>query len=291
MKFTPDQVKDIKIEIIYQDQDVLVINKPAGLVVNRAKTVKFPSLQDWLEANIKEIKEKSFPHNWQELLPANFDDQYGTPEEIFEQRTGLAHRLDKDTSGVMLIAKHPGALVNLLQQFRLRETQKEYLCLVHGKFAMTEGLVNLPLGRRSKNRKLMAVVSEGREAVTEYQVKQFYPFLDLDKVEDLVVLEQLKKFKQQRFSIYDGFSLVSCWPKTGRTHQIRVHMAHLQHALVGDKLYAGKKRVKLDAWWCKRQFLHAKKLAFNHPRTGKRVEYQASLTTDLMTVLTLLVVE
>ncbi|PIX81063.1 MAG: hypothetical protein COZ34_05095, partial [Candidatus Pacebacteria bacterium CG_4_10_14_3_um_filter_34_15] len=154
----------MNIQIIHEDQDLLVINKPPGLVVNRAETVKVETLQDWLENSIEGIKNRNFPDDWRDLLPDDFTNEYGTPEEIFESRTGLAHRLDKDTSGAMLIAKHPGSLVSLLRKFRLREIQKKYTCLTHGKFAILKGEVNLPLGRRQSNRKLFAVVPDGRPA-------------------------------------------------------------------------------------------------------------------------------
>ncbi|MBP7740962.1 RluA family pseudouridine synthase [Candidatus Woesebacteria bacterium] len=273
----------MNIKIIYEDQDLLVINKPPGLVVNRAETVKVETLQDWLEKNIEAIGQRKFPTDWRDQIPEDFTNEYGTPEEIFETRTGLAHRLDKDTSGIMLIAKHPGSLLSLLKEFRTRKVQKRYTCLVHGKFAMAKGEVNLPLGRRPSNRKLFAVVPDGRPAQTLYEVKNFYPKFDQEKLISYSV--NPKALKQKRFSLYEGFSLVSCWPKTGRTHQIRVHMSYLKHPIVGDQLYVGKKRVKLDSLWCYRQFLHASELEFNHPRTGERVSYTADLTDDLIQAL------
>ena len=282
----------MKIEIIHEDQDLLVINKPPGLVVNRAESVKVATLQDWLEENIEGIGKRKFPEGWQEQLPKDFTGEYGTPEEIFESRTGLAHRLDKETSGAMLIAKHPGSLVNLLRQFRLRETQKKYTCLTHGKFAMSNGEVNLPIGRRPSNRKLFAVVPDGREALTKYEVEEFYPKFDLEKLitanlnASQTSYSKPQNLKQKRFSLYEGFSLVSCWPKTGRTHQIRVHMAYLKHPIVGDKSYVGKKRTKLDNLWCERQFLHAREIELTHPRSGQRVKYTADLSDDLMLSLT-----
>lgn len=266
-------------QIIHEDQDLLVINKPASLVVNRAESVKVETLQDWLENNIEGIKNRNFPDDWRDLLPDDFTNEYGTPAEIFDSRTGLAHRLDKDTSGVMLIAKHPGSLVSLLRKFRLREIQKKYTCLTHGKFAIPKGEVNLPLGRRQSNRKLFAVVPDGRPALTEYEVEKFYPVFDLKRFG--LDTGRSKEFKQKRFSLYEGFSLVNCWPKTGRTHQIRVHMAYLKHPIVGDQHYVGKKRVKLDSLWCQRQFLHAREIELIHPRSNEKVKYEAELTSDL----------
>lgn len=276
----------MNIKIVYEDQDLLVINKPPGVVVNRAETVKVETLQDWLENNIEAIGSRKFPDDWQEQLPEDFTNEYGSPQDIFNSRTGLAHRLDKDTSGVMLIAKHPGSLVNLLKQFRERKVQKRYSCLTHGKFAIPKGEVNLPLGRRQSNRKLFAVMLEGRPALTEYEVQEFFPGINLEKLG--VDTGRSKELKQKRFSLYEGFSMVSCWPKTGRTHQIRVHLAYLKHPIVGDQHYVGKKRAKLDSLWCERQFLHASEIELIHPRSGKRVNYRAELTADLLDNLTYL---
>lgn len=267
------------ISIIYQDKDILILHKPAGVVVNRAQTVTSQTVQDWIEATIPEIATRTYPADWHELIPEDFSPEYGTPEEIFTARTGIAHRLDKDTSGVFVCAKHPGALVSLLSQFRKREVQKKYTCLTHGKFALQEGEVRAPIGRRSSDRKLFAVVSEGRPSITRYAVEHFFPAIDEAKV------CSVSKQKKMRFSMYQGFSLVSCWPKTGRTHQIRVHMAHLQHPLVADEKYVGKKRVKLDVLWCPRQFLHAAAITFTHPRSGRLVEFEAPLSSDLQLAL------
>ncbi len=268
------------ISVLYQDQDVLILNKPAGVVVNRAQTVATPTIQDWIEANVPEVMGRAWPEDWHALIPKTFTEEFGTPEEIFEARTGIAHRLDKNTSGVFVCAKHPGALLSLLAQFRQRTVQKQYTCLTHGKFALPEGDVNVPIGRRSADRKLFAVVPDGRPSLTHYKVQAY--FADFD-VERLMTTVDLKK--KPRLSMYQGFSLVSCWPKTGRTHQIRVHMAHVQHALVGDEKYVGKKRARADALWCPRQFLHATAIEFAHPRTGARAMYTAPLAEDLQAAL------
>ena len=278
----------MKIKIIFEDQDLWVINKPPGLVVNRAETVKSPTLQDWLEEQLPPLvefeKQKS---SWAELVPTDFDEQYGTPLEIFKKRLGLVHRLDKDTSGVMVLAKNPGALVNLLQQFKQRQTEKRYLCLAHGKFRVPRGNIRAPLGRANYNRQKMAVGPSGKKATTLYEVTKFYPTF-----KSTVIKEKFNKQQQRRLSIYQGFSLVNCWPKTGRTHQVRVHLKHWRHPLVGDEKYAGKKRAKLDLIWCPRQFLHAAELSFNHPRQQKNqkpsVSFEAELTTDLQAVVELL---
>ncbi|GIK83496.1 MAG: pseudouridine synthase [Patescibacteria group bacterium] len=274
------------IEIVYEDQDIIAVNKPAGVVVNRAQTVKGETLQDWLEQNVSEIraavKEGIYPEGWMSQIPEEFSEEFGSPQEIFLQRSGIAHRLDKDTSGILLVAKHPGSLLELLKQFRVREVKKQYVCLTHGKFGMPKGEVSAPIGRRSSNRKLFGIVSDGRPAVTEYEVQKYYPNFDEQR------LLQETGEKELRFSSYNGFSLVNCFPKTGRTHQIRVHLAHLAHPIVGDIFYVGKKRRKLDALWCKRHFLHAQTIEFIHPRTKQRMSVSAGLSKDLQEVLSYL---
>ncbi len=286
----------LPISILYEDEDVLVVNKPAGLVVNRSDTTSTATLQDWLLERFGSGQvDKS---TWESLVPSDFTSTYGTPAEIFEERVGVAHRLDKDTSGVLLIAKNPGALVNLLAQFRERKIEKEYLALVHGKVKAPQATLSFPLGRASRDRKLFAVQADGREAVTQYQVEQLFSGLDIPLAlaqirASINADESLSKITDtqliKRLSVYQGFSLVKCWPKTGRTHQIRVHLAHITHPIVGDITYVGKKRQQLDPWWCPRHFLHAQKLTLTHPRTGERMTLTAPLTSDLEQVLELLV--
>lgn len=273
----------LDIPIVHQDDDLVVVNKPPGVVVNKSQTTKVETVQDWMESKFSIDKENDSlsSQSSQDLVPEDFDDQYGTPTEIFRKRSGLVHRLDKDTSGVMVLAKNPGALVHLLQQFRDRTTEKRYQCLVHGKMGVKEDTISLPLGRASRDRKIFAVRSDGRNAVTRYKVEQFYQNLNTAKI-------SADKSIATKLGSYQGFSLLSCWPKTGRTHQIRVHLAHLKHPLVGDTTYVGKKRRQLDPLWCPRQFLHAAELSFTHPRSGKKVSYRADLWPDLQKTLMLL---
>jgi 23S rRNA pseudouridine1911/1915/1917 synthase len=272
-----------KITVIFEDQDIVIVSKPSGVVTNAAVSVKEKSLQEWFTDNYLQNK-TVFPEDWQKLVPVNFSTEYGSPEEIFEQRQGMVHRLDKDTSGVMIFAKHPGSLVNLLAQFRKRKTQKKYLTLVHGAFRVPAGVISAPLARARVDRRKFAVDVSGRAAETKYLVKTVYRGFQKD---DFVELEEKKaKLMKQSLRFYDqGFSLVHCWPKTGRTHQIRVHMAHEQHPLVGDVTYLGRKRAKIDPIWCPRQFLHAETLEVFHPRTQKKVEFKAPLADDLQQVL------
>ena len=268
-------------EILYQNQDLLLINKPAGVVVNKAKTVKEETIQDWMEDFLTNLTEKEKSIGWEELVPVDFSDEFGSPEEIWQERQGIVHRLDKETSGVLLLAKNPGALVNLLAQFKQRQTSKTYSALVHGKFKLKEGKLAAPIARASHNRLKYTVVADGKAAETFYRVEQELAALDIS------FLENFKKADKKRATnaYQQGFSLVEAKPKTGRTHQIRVHMSAMQHPLVGDKVYSGKKRAKLDHLWCQRQFLHAKALTFRDPRSQEMMTIEAELTPDLKEVL------
>jgi len=197
---------------------------------------------------------------------------------------------------VLLLAKHPAALINLLSQFKERQVSKEYLCLVHGKVQPPEATLNIPLGRASRDRKLFSAQPDGRPAITQYKVAQLFTDLkvpelyeDLQKSQGRGVPLELAKLSlaglKKRLSVYQGFSLVQCWPKTGRTHQIRVHMAQIQHPLVRDQTYVGKKRKILDPLWCSRQFLHAASISFEQPRTKKKLTLTAKLPDDLIKTL------
>ncbi len=278
----------MKLEVLFEDQDVLVINKPSGLVVNRAETVKEKTLQDYL---VEKFGEAYFQapfweakNDHQTMIPADFVSDFGDPLTIWQERLGIVHRLDKDTSGVLLLAKNPGSLLNLLSQFKKRQTKKTYLALVHGKLSQKSGEINAPLGRSPHNRLKFSVDNDGRQALTRYNMQQEYDALN---PETLALVAQTSKIKAKKIQeLYQaGFSLVQLQPQTGRTHQIRVHMAALQHPLVGDQLYSGKKRSKLDAFWCQRQFLHALSLEFTHPRSQKQLKIEAPLAKDLQDVI------
>jgi 23S rRNA pseudouridine1911/1915/1917 synthase len=272
----------MNIEIVFEDKDILVLNKPAGIVVNQAATVSQPTVQDWVVSHIADVDEVE----WRELVPDDFDAQYGTPEEIFEQRQGMVHRLDKDTSGVLVWAKNPGSLVNLLAQFKQRTVSKRYTCLVHGKFRVPEGTISAPLERASHDRQQFAISSSGRPAETQYQVQQTFKELKKEVLPSIFDKEKMKKV-----NLYQGFSLVHCWPKTGRTHQIRVHLKHWKHPIVGDSKYVGKRRAGMDHFWMKRQFLHAGELELTHPRSGETLLFEAPLSEDLQAALALLQAE
>lgn len=266
-------------QLLFEDPDLAVINKPADLVVNQATTVGDTTVQSWWTEYLQRIDQAT---SWEELIPADFDSTYGSPEEIFSQRQGIVHRLDKDTSGALILAKNPGALVNLLAQFKQRTVSKKYTCLVHGKFRVPEGVIQAPVERASFDRQRFVVGVTGRPAETQYRVQAYFPSLTK---EALALFSPLQK---KRLSVYQGFSLVECTPKTGRTHQIRVHLQHWGHPIVGDAKYVGKKRAKLDAVWLGRQFLHASQLTVTHPRSGESLTIEAPLADDLQAALALL---
>jgi 23S rRNA pseudouridine1911/1915/1917 synthase len=234
-------------QIIYQDQEILIINKPYGLVVNRAESVKQKTLQDWVEKKFDFI-----------------NPQKNTKSLDFIKRSGIVHRLDKDTSGAMVIAKNIKCFKHMQQQFQQRQVEKKYLALAHGKLEPKSGDIKMPLARQLKNRKKFAVRLSGRQAITYYQVKK-YLHKDGEK-----------------------FSLVKLQPKTGRTHQLRVHLKHLGHPIVSDPIYLGKKRQKQDELWCPRLFLHAQCLKFQHPELNKKLEFEAELEITLKHCLSLL---
>ncbi|OGV89956.1 hypothetical protein A2Z41_02910 [Microgenomates group bacterium RBG_19FT_COMBO_39_10] len=220
-------------KIIFEDKIILVIDKPAGMVVNRAETTKEKTIQDWVGDYLK-IKGRGVG-----------------------DRAGIVHRLDKETSGLLLIAKTPKAFKNLQKQFKERKVEKCYLALVHGKIEPKEGVIEVPVSRSPYNRQKFGVFLGGRPAKTGYKVKKYY----------------------------SDYSLLELFPKTGRTHQIRVHLKHLGHSVVADEKYAGRKIARKDRQWCSRQFLHAYYLNFIHPDTGRIIEFNSPLPKDLKRVL------
>lgn len=277
----------MNITILFEDQDLLVLNKPTGVAVNQATSYRGVSIQDWFNQTYLQQTLPPPIQEWSHLLPEEFDDSFGSPEQIWQERRGMVHRLDKDTSGVLVFAKNPGSLINLLYQFKMRKTSKKYICLVHGGFSVPEDTIRMPVGRSAYDRQKFMVKIGGRMAVTQYAVLSFFPEIHFDKFQFLPT-ELLKELRQKSKKLYQGFSLVECKIETGRTHQIRVHMASLQHPVVGDVTYSGKKRANLDRLWCPRQFLHAAELTLLHPRSQERLTFVAPLTTDLTKVLQLL---
>jgi 23S rRNA pseudouridine1911/1915/1917 synthase len=266
------QLSDLDSHILFEDDAVIVLDKPAGWVVNRSHTYTEPTVQEWMEGKLANVK-KIIPGR--EPVKPEADDEesiYGTPEEIFARRSGVVHRLDKDTSGILLLAKTPQVLVELMRQFKERETEKTYVALVHGKLVPSEGIIRLPMDRSSSDHMKFAIQADGRMSETQYKVLEHFPGLP-------------KGMHARKGKSYQGFTLVELTPKTGRTHQIRVHMSAIKHPLVSDALYAGKKIVALDLEWCPRQFLHAKKLCFTHPVSKERVCFESPLPQDLRSII------
>jgi 23S rRNA pseudouridine1911/1915/1917 synthase len=247
------RAEELPLEILYEDPDCIVISKASGIVVHPAAGQVTGTLVNALLHHCPEL------------------DGIGG-----ERRPGIVHRLDKDTSGVMIIAKNGMALQNLVAQFKNRTVQKEYVALVWGKVEPEKGIIDRPIGRHRSDRKRMSSVHflhKRREAVTEWRVKERFA---LDAVAG-----------NRRW-----VTLLSLRPRTGRTHQIRVHLADLGYPLVGDKVY-GRKRKRamakapvvpaLDEF--PRQALHAEKLVVDHVRTGQRMDFCAPLPKDLQDLL------
>lgn len=206
------------------------------------------------------------------------------PGLVVTEIPGLpAHRLDKDTSGVLLVAKSQQVLDSLQAQFKQRIIKKEYLALVHGTI-LESGKIEGAIGRNPAKPEKFSVLLNGKHAETEYQplkslqlsaVSLQQIFNDFNKI-------QMRKLERQR---YGEFTLVRCFPRTGRTHQIRVHLKYINHPIVADDKYAGRKMNRLDRRWCPRIFLHASKLAFKHPATGEWMEMESKLPEDLKKAL------
>lgn len=282
------------LDILYEDRDILALHKRAGEVVNRSTTVaQGATTQDALAAYLNtlsafDLDSYDFQHEYAQLTHAlSADDIFGDPVTLFKERSGLVHRLDKETSGVLLCAKHPAALVSCMAMFKSRQVHKTYVALTHGVFANKEDSLSAPIGRSMSNRHRFAVQAQGRPARTNYSVTHEWQ----------VDAARWQAATRERFGwgerdalralrLYpEGFSLVECRPETGRTHQIRVHMAHLQHPLVADEVYGGRKRVKIDRQWCSRHFLHASQLEYQHPRTGEQAVLDAPLPPELQGAL------
>jgi 23S rRNA pseudouridine1911/1915/1917 synthase len=230
--FTPE---NIPLDIVYEDDALLVVNKPPGLVVHPA-----PGTPSGTLAN-------ALAYHFQQLPGTNV-------------RPGIVHRLDRDTSGLLVVAKTEAALENLSDQFRDRTVYKSYVALVHGRMLSNAGKIDQPLARDRSNRTRMAVVRGGRNALTLYRVRR----------------------------AFDRFTLLDVELKTGRTHQIRVHLAWLKHPVVGDDVYGGGRdntirdpRLRAGIRALNQHFLHAEKLGFKHPQTGEFVKFEAPLPPKL----------
>jgi len=242
-------MKKMEPKIVFEDGQILILEKPAGMVVNRAKSVKGETLQGWVEKKWQMANGK-----WQMEEKSDF-----------VRRAGIVHRLDKETSGLLIVAETPEAFENLQKQFRERRVEKQYLALAHGKVEPKKGEIKAPVGRLPWQREKFGVLAGGRRAKTGYKVISNW----------LLVISNRK----------EEFSLLELRPETGRTHQIRIHLKFWGHPIVADDKYAGRKTSRRDREWCSRLFLHASYLAFTHPKTGKRVEFISPLPRDLKNAL------
>ncbi|HET6892740.1 MAG TPA: RluA family pseudouridine synthase [Pyrinomonadaceae bacterium] len=227
----------IPLEIVYEDSDVVVVNKPAGLVIHPAAGIKSGTLANALSYHFDQLS-----------------------RHAGATRPGIVHRLDKNTSGLLVVAKNETAHENLAAQFRGREVFKSYIALVHGIVQQESGQIDRPIARDPRNRTRMAVVTGGRTALSLYRVKRRY----------------------------ESFTLLDVELKTGRTHQIRVHLAWLKHPVVGDDVYGGGRdnavrdpKIKARIRKLNRLFLHAERLAFRHPSSDKFMDFQAHLPDEL----------
>jgi 23S rRNA pseudouridine1911/1915/1917 synthase len=238
------------LSVVYEDDDCAVIDKPAGLVMHPAPSHQQDTLVNALLARYPEM--------------AAMVDRSGEPGK----RPGIVHRLDKDTSGLVIIARHAGARLALQKQFQRREIDKAYLALLCGWLSPSEGVLAAPIGRDPRHRQRMAVRPEGREAQTRYRACRFL----------------VPRAAQSLGRLQEHYTLTEAEPLTGRTHQIRVHMAHLGHPVVGDLVYGMRKR----SLSCSRQFLHAHRLGFHRPSDGQWVTFDSPLPEDLMRVLSYL---
>lgn len=224
------QPLDVDIEIVYEDEDIAVVNKPRGMVVHPAAGHAQDTLVNVLMARLSSLS--------------------GINGEL---RPGIVHRIDKDTSGLLVVAKNDFAHQSLAAQIKEHSARRTYETVVRGRLRDDEGTVDAPIGRSRRDRKKMAVVSDGRDAVTHWQV----------------------------IARYAGWTHVRCVLETGRTHQIRVHMAHIGHPVAGDPLYGGRDELSVGG-----QCLHARELELTHPRTGERMVFTTELPDYFKKVLT-----
>lgn len=222
--------ENIPLDILYEDADIIVVNKARGMTVHPAETVTSGTLVNALLFHCKDLSGIN-----------------GV------RRPGIVHRLDKDTSGVMVVAKNDAAHVSLAEQIQRKTAVRTYLAIAHGVISDAAGIITGAIGRDKSDRKKMAVVAGGKPAVTEFKV--------------------LERF--------ENFTYVSCRLQTGRTHQIRVHMAEIGHPLLGDTRYTARKNI----FDIRGQALHSSTLSLTHPATGQRMNFTAPVPDDMAKIL------
>lgn len=240
----------MNIRIIYEDDEVIVLDKPAGITVNKSQTtVNQVTVQDFLEKKLNIDSEK--------YLDKDVSDFY--------KRAGIVHRLDKETSGVLIAVKNKEAFENLQAQFKNRTVKKTYVALVHGKIYPEEGEIKAPVGRLPWNRKRFGILAGGRESITKYKV--------------------ISEFKANNLKSGKDVTLVELYPETGRTHQIRVHLKYINRPIFSDFLYAGRKTSREDRKYLSRVFLHALRISFKQPKSGKDITIKSPLPDELQKTL------
>ncbi|MBC7226804.1 MAG: RluA family pseudouridine synthase [Thermoflexales bacterium] len=222
--------ESLPLDIVYEDEYLLVVNKPAGMVVHPAAHIVSGTLVNALLAHCPQVADVGGP-----------------------DRAGIVHRLDRETSGLIVVAKNPETHASLQRQFKRRLVRKTYVALVEGQVHPREGIIEVPIGRDPKDRTRMSVSRTGRPAVTQYRVVEVFP----------------------------QYTLLEVRPHTGRTHQIRVHLAWLGYPVVGDRVYGRRRQTLLPD----RHFLHARELAFTHPATGEKLVLSAPLPPELTALL------
>lgn len=258
-QFTPE---DISLDIIYEDAELVVVNKPAGMVVHPAAGISSGTLANALAFRFHQLRKADFGAPIDKSDGLNSQAETRLPQSY--PRPGIVHRLDRDTSGLIVVAKTEAAHEHLADQFRAREVFKSYVALVHGRVQEESGRIEQPIARDTRNRTRMGVVRGGRPALSLYRVRR-------------------------RF---ERFTLLDVEIKTGRTHQIRVHLQWLKHPVVGDAVYGdGRDKTVLDVRVrarinaLNRQFLHAEQLGFRHPRSQETLRFLAPLPDDLSSLL------
>lgn len=222
--------ESLPLDIVYEDEYLLVVNKPAGMVVHPAARIVSGTLVNALLSHCPQVADVGGP-----------------------DRAGIVHRLDRETSGLIVVAKNPETHASLQRQFKRRLVRKTYVALVEGQVHPREGIIEVPIGRDPKDRTRMAVSRTGRPAITQYRVVEVFP----------------------------QYTLLEVRPHTGRTHQIRVHLSWLGYPVVGDRVYGRRRQTLLPD----RHFLHACELAFTHPATGEKLVLSAPLPPELTALL------
>ena len=259
------------IKVVFENEQYLVLDKPTGLVVNKSKTIDKETLQDQLSSYFA-LKEGDL----------------GVGD-----RAGIVHRLDRETSGLLVVAKTNAVFDNLQVQFKNSLVKKEYMALVHGSVKENENSIRVRVGRIGKFGRFGVVdkkVKAGRETETAYKLLDRFKFKDskFAHLESLVNLSKARENYLEKYGIL--YSLLAVSPKTGRTHQIRVALKAIGHPVVSDLIYTPGKLLKFDINWCPRLFLHATNLSFTDPVTKKSVSFDSTLPKDLESALSFLTI-